>query len=324
MANMKILITGINGQMGYYMTEYMLELGHDIYGIVRRHSVAYAQQQRIEKFKHDINVYYGDLTDQTSIEKILTEVKPDYIINLAAQSHVRISFDIPQYTFQVNALGVLNLLEAYKRICPWAKFSQNSSSEMFGLSVDENGFQKETTIMNPVSPYGVSKVAAYNFIRHYRRAYGLHACNPIIFNTESIHRGENFVTQKVIKAAVSIKLGLQDKLELGNMDSHRDWSHAWDTVRGIWKVVNHNTPDDFIISSMETRTVRQLCELVFGMLDLNYQDYVVQNPKYMRPEELPFLCGDSTKARTILGWKPEYTFDKMIKEMVDYWLNELK
>lgn len=320
---MKVFLTGINGQMGYYFTEYMLELGHEVHGIVRRHSVAYAQQQRIEKFKHDINVYYGDLTDQTSIEKILTKVKPDYIINLAAQSHVRISFDIPQYTFQVNALGVLNLLEAYKRICPWAKFSQNSSSEMFGLSVEDNGFQRETTVMNPVSPYGVSKVAAYNLVRHYRRAYGLHACNPIIFNTESIHRGENFVTQKVAKAVASIKLGLQDKLELGNIDSFRDWSHAWDSVRGIWKVVNHEVADDFIISSMETRSVREMCDMAFSHVGLDYKDYVTQNPKYMRPEELPFLCGDSTKARTILGWEPKYKFEDIIKEMVEYWMKEL-
>lgn len=320
---MKVFLTGINGQMGYYFTEYMLELGHEVHGIVRRHSVAYAQQQRIEKFKHDINVYYGDLTDQTSIEKILTKVKPDYIINLAAQSHVRISFDIPQYTFQVNALGVLNLLEAYKRICPWAKFSQNSSSEMFGLSVEDNGFQRETTVMNPVSPYGCSKVAAYNLVRHYRRAYNLHACNPIIFNTESIHRGENFVTQKVAKAVASIKLGLQDKLELGNIDSFRDWSHAWDSVRGIWKVVNHEVADDFIISSMETRSVREMCDMAFSHVGLDYKDYVTQNPKYMRPEELPFLCGDSTKARTILGWEPKYKFEDIIKEMVEYWMKEL-
>lgn len=321
---MRVFITGISGQMGYYFTEYMLELGHEVHGIVRRHSVAYAQQQRIEKFKYDINVYYGDLTDQTSIEKVLTKVKPDYIINLAAQSHVRISFDIPQYTFQVNALGVLNLLEAYKRICPWAKFSQNSSSEMFGLSVEDNGFQRETTVMNPVSPYGCSKVAAYSLVRHYRRAYNLHACNPIIFNTESIHRGENFVTQKVAKAVASIKLGLQDKLELGNIDSFRDWSHAWDSVRGIWKVVNHEVPDDFIISSMETRSVREMCDMAFSHVGLDYKDFVTQNPKYMRPEELPFLCGDSTKARTILGWVPKYKFEDIIKEMVEYWMRKLK
>ena len=299
----------------------MLELGYEVHGMVRRHSVAENQQYRLDHIKDKIHVYYGDLTDQTSIEKLLTEINPDYIFSIGAQSHVRISFEIPQYTFQVNALGVLNLLEAYRRICPKAKMYQASSSEMFGLSRDGDS-QSETTIMNPTSPYGCAKVAAYNLVRHYRRAYGLHACNGILFNHESPRRGANFVTQKVCKGAVEIKLGLKTKLELGNMDSFRDWGHSYDYVRAMWKIINHDIPDDFVIATGETHSVREMCDVVFSYLGLDYKDYVVQNPTYLRPEELPYLRGDSTKARTILGWKPTYTFDEIMKEMVDHWMKE--
>lgn len=209
---MRVFITGISGQDGYYLTHHLLKLKHEVHGMVRRHSVSENQQYRLEGIKEQIHVYYGDMTDQTSLEKLLTDIKPDLIFNLAAQSHVRVSFDIPQYTFQVNALGVLNLLEAYRRVCPEARFYQASSSEMFGLSVEKDGFQRETTPMNPVSPYGCAKTAAYNLVRHYRRAYKLHACNGILFNHESPYRGANFVTQKIIIGAVNIKLGFQDKL----------------------------------------------------------------------------------------------------------------
>jgi GDPmannose 4,6-dehydratase len=195
---------------------------------------------------------------------------------------------------------------------------------MFGLSVEEDNFQRETTIMNPVSPYGCSKVFGYNVVRNYRRAYGLHATNGILFNHESPRRGSNFVTNKVAKAAARIKLGLQDKLELGNMDSYRDWGHSYDYVRAMYLILQHDKPDDWVVSTMETHSVREMCKLVFNHLDLDYKNYVKQNPKFLRPEELPYLKGDSTKIRTELGWKPTYTFKKMMEEMTDYWLEYFK
>ena len=320
---MKAFITGISGQDGSYLAEYLLSLGYEVFGMVRRHSVAENQQYRINDIRFDINVFYGDVTDAASIERILNEVKPDEIYNLAAQSHVRISFDIPAYTSQVNAIGVLNMLDAYRRICPKAKFYQASSSEMFGLSVD-NGFQRETTIMNPTSPYGCAKVFGYNQVRHYRRAYGLHACNGILFNHESPRRGANFVTQKIVIGAVRIKLGLQDKLELGNIDTFRDWGHSKDYIRAMHMILQADKPDDWVVSTMESHSVRDMCDMVFTYLDLDYRNYVIQNPKFMRPEELPYLKGDSNKIRTSLGWKPTYTFKEIMIEMTEYWLNNLK
>ena len=264
------------------------------------------------------------MLDQTSLERILTDVRPDEVYNLAAQSHVRISFDIPQFTVQTNAVGVVNLLEACKRLCPEAKIYQASSSEMFGLSIENDNFQRETTIMNPTSPYGCAKVFAYNIVRHYRRAYGLHACNGILFNHESPRRGSNFVTSKVVKGACMIKLGMQNKLELGNIDSYRDWGHSKDYVRAMHMIANYNEADDFIVSTMETRSVRDMCEIVFGHLNLDYRNHVIQNPKYLRPEELPYLKGDSTKIRDKLGWKPSYTFNEIMKEMTEHWLDILQ
>lgn len=321
---MKAFITGISGQTGSYLAELLLEGDYDVYGISRRHSVVASQISRLESIKDKITITYGDMTDQVSLEKALTEIKPDLIFNLAAQSHVRISFDIPFQTAQINALGVLGLLEAYRRICPEAKFIQSSSSEMFGLSVDDDKFQRETTIMNPTSPYGVSKVFGYNMVRHYRRAYNLHACNGIMFNMESPRRGENFVTQKVIKTAVEIKLGLAEKLELGNMDSYRDWGHAKDYAMAIYKIITHPTADDFVISSQQTHSVREMCDTVFHYLGMDYRDFVTQNPIFLRPEEVPYLRGDSTKARTILKWQPSYDFQGIIWEMCDFWMEKLK
>jgi len=322
----KAFITGIAGQDGSYLAEYLVELGYEVHGIIRRHSTAETQESRIDHLiaKGQINTYYGDLLDQGGIERLLDTIQPDEIYNIAAQSHVRISFDIPQFTVQSNALGVLNILEAYRRACPDAKFYQASSSEMFGLSVEDDNFQRETTTMNPVSPYGCSKVFGYNIVRNYRRAYGLHASNGILFNHESPRRGSNFVTNKVVKAAVRIKLGLQDTLELGNMDSYRDWGHSYDYVRAMHLIVQHDTPADWVVSTMETHSVRQMCELVFNHLDLDYKQYVMQNPKFIRPEELPYLKGDSTKIRTELGWKPSYTFKEMMIEMTDYWMDIFK
>jgi GDPmannose 4,6-dehydratase len=215
----------------------------------------------------------------------------------------------------------LNVLESYRRVVPNAKFYQASSSEMFGNSVDEDGFQRETTPMHPVSPYGCSKLFGYSIVRNYRKAYGLHATNGILFNHESPRRGSNFVTNKVVKTAVQIKLGLEKKLELGNLDSYRDWGHSKDYVKAMHLIMNHETPEDFVVSTMQTHSVRDMTKYVFDSMNMNYEDYVTQNPIFIRPEELQYLKGDSTKARTILGWKPEYTFESMLDEMVEYWYN---
>ena len=320
----KALITGIGGQDGSYLSEHLLNLGYEVHGVVRRHSVAENQDSRINSITNKIKTYYGDLTDYPSLQRIMSEVQPDEIYNLGAMSHVRISFDVPAFTIKTNALGVLNMLEIYRTTCPKAKFYQASSSEMFGNSVDEDGVQRLTTPMNPVSPYGCAKVMGYNLVRHYRKAYGLHACNGILFNHESPRRGINFVTNKVVRTAVEIKKGLKNKLELGNMDSYRDWGHSKDYVRAMHMILNHHTPDEFIVATGETHSVRDLCETVFKKLDLDYRDYVVQNPIYMRPEELKYLKGDSSKSREILGWEPEYTFSSMLDEMIERWNREIK
>lgn len=320
----KALITGINGQDGSYLAEYLLSLGYEVHGTVRRNSISENQDSRIIHLGDKITTHYGDLLDEASIDKILMEIMPDEIYNIGAQSHVRISFDIPQFTTKTNALGVLNILESYRRICPKAKFYQASSSEMFGNSVDEDGFQRESTPMHPVSPYGCAKLFGYSIVRNYRHAYGLHACNGILFNHESPRRGSNFVTNKVVKTAVQIKLGLADKLEIGNMDSYRDWGHSKDYVRAMHMIINNESPDDFVVSTMITHSVRDMIEYVFKKLDLNYLDYVVQNQKYIRPEELKYLKGDSTKVRNKFGWTPEYTFESMLDEMIDHWMVKFK
>jgi len=321
----KALITGIAGQDGSYLTEHLLSLGYEVHGIVRRHSVAENQNFRLHHITDNPNVvaHYGDLLDYPSLVRIVTQVQPDEIYNLGAMSHVRISFDMPSFTIQTNALGVLNILEVYRTLCPEAKFYQASSSEMFGNSVDEDGVQRLTTPMNPVSPYGCAKVMGYNLVRHYRHAYKLHACNGILFNHESPRRGSNFVTNKVVKTAVEIKKGLTNVLELGNMDSSRDWGHSKDYVKAMHKIINYDTADEFIVATGETHTVRELCEIVFNKLDLDYRDYVVQNPKFVRPEELRYLRGDPSKAMEILNWKPEYTFETMLDEMIERWVREL-
>jgi GDPmannose 4,6-dehydratase len=320
----KAFITGINGQDGSYLSEYLLSLGYEVHGIVRRNSTPEHQQTRLDSVRDSIHVYYGDLLDQGVLERLLNEIQPDEIYNLAAQSHVRISFDIPQFTVQTNALGIINILEAYKHTCPAAKFYQASSSEMYGLSVEVDGSQKETTPMNPVSPYGCTKVFGYNMVRNYRRAYKLHASNGILFNHESPRRGSNFVTNKVVKAAIQIKLGLIDKLEMGNLDAKRDWGHSKDYVRAMHLILQHDQPGDWVVSTGETRSVRDMCDYVFKKLDLNYSEYVIQNPKFLRPEELPYLRGDSTKIRTELGWKPDYTFEQLMDEMIVHWTNIYK
>ena len=291
----KALITGIAGQDGSYLTEHLLSLGYEVHGIVRRHSVAENQNHRLHKYGlgENVHAYYGDLLDYPSLVRIVSQVMPDEIYNLGAMSHVRVSFDMPSFTIQTNAVGVLHLLEVYRTICPSAKFYQASSSEMFGNSVDDDGFQRLTTPMNPVSPYGCSR------------------------------RGSNFVTNKVVKGAVAIKKGLQENLELGNMDSYRDWGHSQDYVRAMHMIVNHDVADEFIVATGEAHSVRDLCDTVFTKLGMDYRDYVVQNPKYMRPEELKYLKGDSTKSREVLGWVPEFTFETLLDDMIERWQNEL-
>ena len=321
----KAFITGISGQDGSYLAEYLIEQDYEVYGLVRRHSLASSQETRIDHLTSEglVQTDYGDLLDSSSLYKLLSKIQPDEIYNLGAQSHVRISFDVPQFTLQTNMIGTLNLLEAYRSVCPKARFYQASSSEMFGNEIDEDGFQRETTAMKPVSPYGCSKLAAYCIVRNYRNSYNLFASNGILFNHESPRRGENFVTAKIARGAVSIAKKLSTKLELGNIDASRDWGHSKDYVVAMHRILQHHEPDEFVISSKESHTVRDFCEEAFSYLDLDYKEYVVQNPKFMRPEELKTLKGDSSKARKALEWEPEYDFSSLVEDMVDYWLNKL-
>lgn len=313
------LITGISGQDGSYLAEHLINDGYQVHGVIRRHSVAENQESRLDHLDGSITTYYGDLLDYSSLEEAVLKCKPTHIFNLAAMSHVRISSDVPIFTLQTNAMGVLNMLEVYRKHAPKAKFYQASSSEMFGNSIDADGFQRELTPMTPVSPYGCSKLLGYSLVRHYRHAYKLHATNGILFNHESPRRGSNFVSNKVVKTAVEISLGIKDKLYLGNMDSYRDWGHSKDYTRAMIQIINHDMPDDFVVSTGETYSVRNLCEIVFEYLNLDYTKYVQQDQKFLRPEELKFLKGDSTKIRKILGWKPEYDFKSMLIEMIEYW-----
>jgi len=320
MKKRKAFITGINGQDGSYLSEFLLENGYEVYGIVRRNSVAENQSNRLDKFNDKLNIEYGDLLDQQCLAKNLQIIKPDEIYNLAAQSHVRISFDIPQFTAQTNAVGVLNLLEAYRLNSPNSKFYQASSSEMFGNSVDEDGFQRESTPFKPVSPYGCAKVFGFNITRNYRHSYKLHAVNGILFNHESPRRGSNFVTNKVVKTAVQIKLGLTDTLELGNMDSYRDWGHSKDYVRAMHMIINNDIPEDFVVATGKTNSVRDMTNYVFKKLQLDTKKHIRQNPKYLRPEELKYLKGDSSNLRKKFNWKPDYTFESLLDEMIEFWL----
>tara|TARA_R100001377_G_scaffold47135_1_gene27177 strand:+ start:1444 stop:2421 length:978 start_codon:yes stop_codon:yes gene_type:complete len=316
----KALITGINGQDGSYLTELLLEKGYEVHGILKRNSVAENQTARLDDVYHTIkdNLYYADMTDMASLVRVLQEVKPDEIYNLAAQSHVRISFDQPIYTAQTVAIGTMNLLEAIRLICPTVRMYQASSSEMFGNSIDEDGYQRESTHMNPTSPYGCSKVFGYNLVRNYRNSYNLFLSNGILFNHESPRRGTNFVTNKVVKEAVKIKNGLSNKLMLGNLNATRDWGHSKDYVECMWLILQHDKPDDFVCSTGISHSVKELCEYVFNKLDLNYKDYVGIDNKYFRPEELTDLKGDCTKAKNELNWKHEYTFESMLDEMIEY------
>jgi GDPmannose 4,6-dehydratase len=318
------LITGINGQDGSYLAELLLEKGYEVWGILKRNSVAENQTARIpdEIFKK-IKLEYADMLDMSSLVRVLQLCKPDEIYNLAAQSHVRISFDMPIYTTHSIATGTLNLLEAMRLISPESRFYQASSSEMFGNNVDEDGFQRETTPMTPVSPYGCAKVYAYNICVNYRNAYGLKIWNGILFNHESPRRGTNFVTNKVVKEAVKIKLGLSNELKLGNLNASRDWGHAKDYVYAMWLMLQSDNPDDYVCATGESHTVRDLCKYVFRNLGLDWNDYVKSDQKFFRSEELEFLKGDCSKLKDQLGWDHKYTFEEMLDEMSNYWTHKL-
>lgn len=318
----KALITGINGQDGSYLAELLLEKGYEVWGTVKRNSVSETQSSRIENLRDSnlIHLEYADLTDMASLVKVLSMVQPDEVYNLAAQSHVRISFDQPIYTTNVTGVGTLNLLESVRLVSPHSKIYQASSSEMFGNTIDADGYQRETTPMNPVSPYGCAKVFSYNICRNYRNSYGMKIWNGILFNHESPRRGTNFVTNKVVKAAVRISLGLQDKLHIGNLSATRDWGHAKDYVYAMWLMLQSDKPDDYVCSTGVSHSVQDLCSYVFSSLGLDYTNHIVVNEKHFRPEELENLKGDSSKLRNELLWQPEYSFETMLDEMINYWL----
>jgi GDPmannose 4,6-dehydratase len=314
----KAIITGISGQDGSYLAELLLSKGYEVWGLLRRHSVPENQTSRLEKIGilNKLKLVYGDMTDLPSLLRVLKECNPDEIYNLAAQSHVRVSFDQPTFTTLADAQGVLNLLEATKELCPKAKIYQAGSSEMYGNEFDSDGFRRETTLMRPVSPYGCAKLYAYNLARTYRTSYDMFISNGILFNHESPRRGLNFVTNKIVDGAVQIYKGKKHTLALGNLDATRDWGHAKDYVRAMWMMLQHDKPDDFVCAMGESHSVRELCEIVFRRLGMNYENHITIDPIYYRPTELHDLKGDCSKLKDTLGWKPEYTFESLIEEMI--------
>lgn len=314
------LITGITGQDGSYLAEFLLNKGYQVCGIIRRSSSF--NTGRIEHIYQDphephprLKLVYGDLNDGSSLNRILRDMQPDEIYNLGAQSHVMVSFDVPEYTGEITGMGTVRLLEAIREIGIKPKFYQASSSELFGL-VQETP-QKETTPFYPRSPYACAKAYAFYMVRNYREAYDLFACNGILFNHESPRRGETFVSRKITRAATRIKVGLQQKLYLGNLDAKRDWGYAPDYVEAMWLMLQQEKPDDFVIATGEVHSVGEFVELAFGLLGLEWRDHVEIDPRYYRPAEVDILTGDYSKARRELGWKPNRKFADLVRIMVD-------
>ena len=314
----KAFITGITGQDGSYLAEYLLNKGYEVHGLIRRSSSF--NTERIDHLYHDFHtpdtrlfLHYGDLSVSGQLMDLLHSIQPDEIYHLGAQSHVRVSFDMPEYTGDVTGLGTLRILEAIRKTGIKTKFYQASSSEMFGAASPP---QSENTIFQPRSPYAAAKVYAYYIVQNYRDAYGLFATNGILFNHESPRRGETFVTRKITRAATQIKLGLKNKLFLGNLEAKRDWGFAGDFVEAMWLMLQQDKPDDFVIATGETHSVREFTEKVFSRLDLDYNKYVSVDPRYFRPTEVDVLLGDASKAKKALGWKPKVTFDSLIDMMI--------
>lgn len=318
----RALITGITGQDGSYLAELLLDKGYQVHGIVRRSSSF--STGRIDHLYRDVHeqpqllLHYGDLTDGQALTNLVLEVEPDEIYNLGAQSHVRVSFDQPVYTLMSDGVGALNVLEAARLLNKrkQVRVYQASSSEMFGMVLETP--QKETTPFNPQSPYACAKVYAFFQTVNYRRSYDMFACNGILFNHESPRRGETFVTRKITRAATRIKVGLQKKLYLGNLDAKRDWGYAKDYVEAMWLMLQHTEPEDFVIATGETRTIREFLGMVFGQLDLDWNDYVEVDPRYFRPAEVDLLLGDPSKAKQKLGWTPATDVRELARIMVEH------
>jgi GDPmannose 4,6-dehydratase len=316
------LITGITGQDGSYLTELLLEKGYDVHGLVRRSSTF--STERIDHIYQDLHsdtklrLHYGDLTDGQALTNLVLDTQPDEIYNLGAQSHVRVSYDQPVYTLQTVGVGALNVLEAARLLNKEKRVRvyQASSSEMFGDVLETP--QKETTPFNPQSPYACAKVYAFHQTVNYRRGYDMYASNGILFNHESERRGETFVTRKITRAAGRIKVGLQERLYLGNLDAKRDWGYARDYVEGMWRILQHEEPDDFVLATGRTESVRDFCKLVFEQLELNYEDYVEIDPRYFRPAEVDLLLGDASKAKQLLGWEATTDLEELARIMTQH------
>jgi GDPmannose 4,6-dehydratase len=314
------LITGVTGQDGSYLAEFLLEKGYEVVGMVRRSSTV--TYERIQHIQDNLVLLQGDLHDQSSLVAILEEYKPDEAYNLAAQSFVATSWSQAVLTGEVTALGVTRLLEAIRLVNPKIRFYQASSSEMFGKAVEVP--QRESTPFYPRSPYGVAKVYGHWITVNYRESYGLHTVSGILFNHESPRRGLEFVTRKISDGVARIKLGLADKLVLGNLEARRDWGFAGEYVEAMWKMLQQDVPEDFVVGTSETHSVREFCELAFNFVGLNYQDYVQQDPRYLRPSEVDVLISDPAKARQKLGWQPKVTFQGLVEMMVEADLKRLR
>ena len=331
----RALITGITGQDGSYLAEILLAKGYEVFGLVRRsssitrgridhltHTDDSSSGEREPRRSNRIHLLYGDMNDGISLNRIVREVEPDEVYNLAGQSHVRVSFEMPEHTADIDALGTLRLLEALREASPGARYYQASSSELYGNT--EISPQNETTPFHPRSPYAVSKLFAYWMTNNYREAYGMYAVNGILFNHESPRRGENFVTRKITLGAVRIKLGLQERLILGNLDARRDWGFARDYMEAAWLMLQQPAPDDYVIATGESHTVREFLDEAFDYLDLDWQRFVETDAKYLRPAEVNAVVGDAAKARRLLGWQPRTSFRQLVRMMVEADLALLK